>query len=232
METGWKIMEMVWGKKIGGNTVDRREHSREISRRLIGHVAEIQMAGDLGKLAGGAVRGTESMLAQSAASPELLAWSTSWSARQATFRANTAAANAATGTSNQLGRTGVQLAQPLYGAPGSATEVTVEVGRRMDIAPALPWLNTSAEWEVKLVQPQNLANSSRVASEITRDIARAQRYGANAEIGWVSWRGFPQGMEQRLEAGGIIAVDAPKLAAEMAAPKQGFFESLANMMFK
>ncbi len=168
------------------------------------------------------------MVTAASASQDMLAWGTAWDARRAAFVSATNTAQTATGTSAQLGQVGVNLARPLYGGSNAATEVTVEVGRRMDIAPPMP-LNTRPEWEIKLVQPRNLSGP-RVASERIRDIARQQRYGANAEIGWLSWKGFPAGQAQKLQQGGIITVDAPQMAAEFNQPGESLWGSLVRYL--
>jgi hypothetical protein len=169
-------------------------------------------------------------------SAELHAWGAAHELRVRDFKSAAQAAEAATGTSQELGRIGVEHAwgptnRPLYGGPGMRREVTVAPGRRMDIAPdpnAPPLTPVRRdEWEVKLVKPKNL-NNPRVRSEEIRDIARAQQMGPYGEVGWLSWKGFPQGMAQRLEAGGIVVVDAPALCRELSQPKTRLEEALLD----
>lgn len=210
-EMRWRNVNLAFGYALGlGQDTTKWLYGDNISVDKVISEAPQNAIVTLGLLA----KGTSLLNACSAENRFALAWAKQDQARVALFKENTALANSATGTSNQLGQIGVELAQPLYGGAGMQTEVMVEVGRRMDLAPPMP-LNTAAEWEVKLVQLQNLASSSRVASEMSRDIARAQRYGANAEIGWISWRGFPAGMADELEAGGVIAVDAPLFVKQL-----------------
>lgn len=213
-EMFWRNMNLAFGYAIGlGQNTTKALYGDDIP----GDAIIDEMPGNL--LAGAAVLGKASKVFQAASMENAGArmWAASSKARVDRFLSAADQAQVATGTSNQLGQTGMTFAQPLYGGPGTATEVTVEVGRMMDIAPALPWLNTSTEWEIKLATSVN----QHVRAEATRDIARAARYGANAEIGWVFWKGLPtqdlRRLATRLETGGVIIVDAPRLAQELRA---------------
>jgi RHS repeat-associated protein len=157
----------------------------------------------------------------------LRAWAEAWDARRATFLKATDEAATATGGSNALGRKGMDLARRLM-PPGMASEVNVGNSRRMDFADPLG--GPGMEWEVKLSKPQNMSSSKFVGSQVTRDATRAGTYGANREVGWLSWKGMPANRTQQLEAAGVVVTDAPALASELRQPNQSLVQGFLDFL--
>jgi RHS repeat-associated protein len=227
--TGWHGAEILWGVTMSDKSVSRVQATLDFGMNLLGDWAVANLPFDLGHLGQAGFRAVMADVASSAASPELLAWGATYDARRAMFIMNTDSAMAAVGDSNQLGKIGIQLADPLYGN-GLPTEVQVGAGRRMDFGHPTP--GHGPEWEIKLSDPANMEHSTRVQSELERDIARAGTYGPNGgPIGWVGWKGLPQSMVEQGEAGGLIMVDAPKLARELQPPTTSLWDDLTNYLF-